>query len=264
MMLARLQQALDQADTAASTMREVRQAALRFNLPPLDAHIAAVEAEILLRQGNLAAAEGWAETAGLSYTDTPHHLRESEYVTYARLLLAQDKPAQAFTLLEKLEQSALAGGRARSVITIHILQALAHHALGHEAQAHTTLAAALQLAAPENYVRAFLDEDPRLLKLLPKMRQLAPDFVDRVLQGDQDQAGPPAPAPVKQALAESLSERELEVLQLIAAGLSNHEIADRLIIGVGTVKSHVHSILGKLDARDRAQAVARAREYKLL
>ena len=264
MMLARLQQALGQAETAASTLREVRQTAMRFKLPHLDAQIAAVEAEIQLRQGNLAAAASWAETAGLSSTDTPHHLRESEYVTYARLLLAQDKPAQAFTLLEKLEQSALAGGRNRSVIAIHILQALAHHALGREAKAHAGLGAALRLAAPENYVRAFLDEDPRLLKLLPKVRQLAPDFVDRVLQGDQDQAGPPAPAPADQALAESLSERELEVLRLIAAGLSNHEIADKLIIGVGTVKSHVHSILGKLDARDRTQAVARARELKLL
>jgi LuxR family maltose regulon positive regulatory protein len=98
---------------------------------------------------------------------------------------------------------------------------------------------------------------------------IAPDYVARLLSAFESKVQePPAfPAPSTGAatsLVEPLSDRELEVLHLVAAGLSNHEIADKLFIGVGTVKSHVHSLLGKLDARDRTQALIKARELKLL
>ena len=98
---------------------------------------------------------------------------------------------------------------------------------------------------------------------------IAPDYVGRLLSAFDGKAeehavssAPPIGSPI--SLIEPLSERELEVLRLMAAGLSNHEIADKLIISTGTVKSHVHSVLGKLDARDRTQAVLKAQELKLV
>jgi LuxR family maltose regulon positive regulatory protein len=119
-------------------------------------------------------------------------------------------------------------------------------------------------AAPEGYVRPFLDEGPAVRTLLPRVQPVAPLFVDQVLgegAGEPAPSRPAAPAPV---LAEPLSERELEVLALAAAGLSNREIAGRLIVTVGTVKTHIHNILGKLEVRNRTQAVTRARELGLV
>jgi LuxR family maltose regulon positive regulatory protein len=103
-----------------------------------------------------------------------------------------------------------------------------------------------------------------VLELLPKVRHTAPAFVDQLLTAAGVVAERPVPTPSAQPLVEPLSERELEVLQLIADGLSNREIADKLFISVGTVKTHTHNIYGKLGVSGRTQAVARARELKLL
>ncbi|MBN1873032.1 MAG: winged helix-turn-helix transcriptional regulator [Anaerolineae bacterium] len=133
--------------------------------------------------------------------------------------------------------------------------------------AHAQLARAVELAAPETYIRAFLDEDPQLLSLLPEVRSLAPDFVDHIL----DDANIPAvqqqitaQALSNQTLIEPLSERELEVLRLIAGGLNNREIATHLFITPGTVKRHINNIYGKLQVHSRTQAVAKARELRVL
>lgn len=129
----------------------------------------------------------------------------------------------------------------------------------------------LALTQAEGYIRTFIDKgEPMAILLRQAAAQgIAPDYVASLLSAFELEtpARPPSPVSTPTAatsLVEPLSERELEVLQLMAAGLSNHEIADKLIIGVGTVKSHVHSILGKLDARDRTQAVIKAQELKLL
>lgn len=238
--------------------------ASEMNLTYVDAMAAGVEADILLKQGNIAAAERWAETLRLSPTDALHHLRESDYFTYARLLLARKRPAEASTLLGNFERFAQSGGRQRSLITVYILQALTQQALGIEEQAHTTLEKALSLAAPEGYRRAFLDEGQPLIELLGDVRQPAPGFVDQLLGHAQVEASIQQVALQSQPLPEPLSERELEILRLVAEGLSNREIAERAFISQGTVKSHVHNILEKLDVDNRTQAVARARELELL
>jgi len=132
------------------------------------------------------------------------------------------------------------------------------------------LSEALALTEAEGYIRTFVDEGEPMAVLLREAaaKGIAPDYVARLLSAFDGKAEehPVSPAPPigLTSLVEPLSERELEVLRLMAAGLSNQEIADKLIIGVGTVKSHVHSILGKLDARDRTQAVIKAQELKLL
>jgi LuxR family maltose regulon positive regulatory protein len=103
-----------------------------------------------------------------------------------------------------------------------------------------------------------------VLELLPGVRRAAPEFVDDLLSGVPPVRAPAGPPLSEQPLIEPLSERELEVLGLMAEGLSNQEIAGKLFISVGTVKTHVHNICGKLDVASRTQAVAQARELGLL
>ncbi len=128
--------------------------------------------------------------------------------------------------------------------------------------ARQLLVQALEIAAPEDYFRAFLDEDARIIALLPGVQHVAPPFVGRLLE----YAGVSRPRrdSVSQPLIEPLSARELEVLDLIADGLSNREIAERLFIVVGTVKRHIHNIYGKLDVHSRTQAIAKATTLRLL
>jgi LuxR family maltose regulon positive regulatory protein len=251
---------------ALGTAGRTRQAASRLNLPLLDAIVAACEADLFLRLGNVDSAAHWAESAGLSPDDPVSYEREGEYVTFARLLLAQNRPAEAQQLLASLEQYARARGLGRTLLTTCILRAQAERALGHEAEALAFLEQAVQLAAPERHLRAFLDEGHAIRPLLVRVRHAVPAFVDRLLEafaGEQQKAAASS-APPASALVEPLSEREMEVLGLVVRGLSNRGIAERLFITIGTVKTHVHNILGKLGVRSRTEAAARARELGLV
>jgi LuxR family maltose regulon positive regulatory protein len=182
--------------------------------------------------------------------------------------LAQHRPAEALTLLGHLESYARSSGLVRSLITARTLQAAALEAHGQQEQAMASLEEAVRLADPGRYRRAFLDEGPAVAALLPGVRHAAPEFVEGLLGGMPPPTSPlpggKGSRPRRQPLLEPLSERELEVLRLIAQGLSNQEIGRRLFITVGTVKTHVHNICGKLGAGSRTQAAAQARELDLL
>jgi LuxR family maltose regulon positive regulatory protein len=262
--LAWIQHLMGEKEAALATVRSLRQATSQLHLAQIDVFVAACGADWNLRLGNVDAVARWVEEAGLSPSDPPSFLREAEYLTYARLLLHQNRPAQAQTLLAGLEHFARQRELRRSLVTIHILRALAEGALGHEAEALARLREALHLAAPEGYSRAFLDEGPAVLALLPGVRHVAPDFVDSLLASAPAVPSREMPPPRRQPLVEPLSDRELEVLGLMAGGLSNQEIAQKLFISVGTVKTHVHNICGKLNVRSRTQAAAQARELGLL
>jgi LuxR family maltose regulon positive regulatory protein len=159
-----------------------------------------------------------------------------------------------------------------SVIEILMLQALAHEAQGDSPSALVPLERALTLAEPEGYVRIFVDEGRPMAQLLSEAaaRGIMPDYTARLLaifeaekQKSKDRSYPPPALPV-QSLVEPLSQRELEVLQLIAQGLSNREISERLFLAVITVKGHNRNIFRKLQVRRRTEAIARARELGLL
>jgi LuxR family maltose regulon positive regulatory protein len=224
---------------------------------------AAIEAQASLLEGDLAAAARWARAAGFSPADIPHHWDEFPYFAYVRLLLAQSRLEDAQRLLDTMERTASQGERRRKLITVYLLQAVAHQAAGYTKEAVDRIEKALDLAAPEGYRRAFLDEGPAIMDLLPRVRHLAPDFVSQVLHAAAAKdAGPPIPR--TQALLEPLSERELEILRLIAAGRSNPEIAELLYLSLNTIKWHAKNLYGKLNVGSRIEAVARAQELELL
>jgi len=169
-------------------------------------------------------------------------------------------------------EAAEAGARMGSVIEILVLRALALNAQGQAVAALADLSRALLLAEHEGYVRLFADEGEPMAALLRSAggRGLATAYTAKLLaathngeNGMRDGdvvAAAPAPAP----LAESLTEREREILRLLAAGASNPEMARKLVVSLGTVKTHVHHILGKLNVQSRTKAIAKAKELGLL
>jgi LuxR family maltose regulon positive regulatory protein len=168
-----------------------------------------------------------------------------------------------------------------SVIEVRALQVLGREAVGGHEGALATLAEALTLGAPEGYVRVFVDKGPAMAAVLRelvvgrRLEQLtvadAPSraYLTRLVAAFEQSGAPVLPPPRHGAVAvpgliEPLTARELEVLDLLAAGRPNQAIAAELVISLDTVKSHVAHIMGKLDAANRTQAVARARELGLL
>jgi LuxR family maltose regulon positive regulatory protein len=241
--------------------------------------VPAQRARLLLTQGDVAAATRWTRQRGLGVNDEVSYPQEGEYLVLARVLLATERPDQALELLERVNAQAAAQGRTGSVVEVRTLQALALAAAGDQPRALAALAEALSLAAPEGYLRVFVDEGAPMAALLGKLTtagaasvvvagDIPPDELARLAEAF---AGDGAPigehggrAAVTPGLIEPLSDRELEVLRLVAAGRSNREIADELVVVLDTVKKHVGHLLAKLGAANRTQAVARARELGLL
>ncbi len=289
--LAWVKQAQGDVDGACATLQEaeqlVRGQASLWTWAELDAH----RARLWIAQGNLAPAEEWAALRGRAPDANPRALslidyyeRQVEQATLARLFIAQHRPAEATRLLEELLQATETAGWTGSMIEIMALLALALQAQGETAQAVMTLERALALAEPEGYVRIFVDEGAPMRLLIADCRlqierraRSARDetsarllaYVDRLLAAFPAPSIPALPQSEtrhlqSKILVEPLSERELEVLRLVAEGASNQEIAQELVIAVSTVKTHVKNICGKLDARGRTQAITRARELRLL
>jgi LuxR family maltose regulon positive regulatory protein len=263
--LARVQYAMGHGQEALVTIQEAQVLASQAGEFEWRGAGAAIEANLQLRQGNIRAVRQWAESANLPLTDPLDQTRKHEYTNYVRVLLALERAREAQTLLARLERAAREDGRHRHLLTIHIQQALAQHRLGSEAKALEYLEQALRLAAPEDYVRAFLDEDPALAQLLPHARHVAPEFVDELLTAfGVSSLYSHTPTLIAQPLVDRLSDREIQVLRLIAADLTAPEIAEELVIAVSTVRSHIKHIYGKLDAHSRYEAIERARELDLV
>ncbi len=244
-------------------------ASFRHFVPQLLARGKAVRAQVELAQANLAAAIRWADGSGLSLVDEDlSYPREQEYLALARVRIAQGREVlarpflqEALGLLDRLLQDAEAKARLGSALEILVLRALALQARGDRIGALTTLEHALTRAEPEGYIRLFVDEGEPMRTLLRQAQGIVPDYVTTPLAvfGEQHVS-----ATARRMLAEPLTEREREVLHLLSTGVSNREIAHRLVVSQGTVKKHVYNICGKLGAQSRTQAVARARGLNLL
>jgi LuxR family maltose regulon positive regulatory protein len=211
---------------------------------------------ILLHQDHLAAATQMAWQYELP-------------LTQARVLISQDDPSPALSILEPYRQQMEARGWADERLKAMVLQALALYEHDDKKQAVRLLGEALTLTEPEGFVRLFLDEGPRMVKLLSAAAaegiRLA--YVNKLLAAftaEPKEQQPTASVPGSSALAEPLSPRELEVLRLIATGLSNQEICARLFLALDTVKGHNRRIFDKLQVQRRTEAIARARELGLI
>ena len=271
---ARLRESAGEWDAALDLLDEAGRVYVKNPVPVLRP-IEARKARIYLKQGRLDKAAAWARAHGLSVADDGGFPGEYEYLTLARLLSAERDFAGVDDLLERLLTTAERQRRTGSVIEILLTQALAHQAQGHQTEALAALERALILAGPEGFCRIFVDEGEAMRRLLSSYRS-APEewalhstrgYVGMLLAAFSRPAGISAkPAITRPAitLVEPLTDRELEILRLIAAGHSNAEIAGRLFLALSTVKGHNLRIFGKLQAQNRTEAVGRARELGLL
>jgi LuxR family transcriptional regulator, maltose regulon positive regulatory protein len=253
----------------------------------------AQRARLALLQGELALAERWGAESHVGEAPPAEDLR-SQYLyrfvqsTRARLLIAQGRAGEALVLIERLRLLAARAGWGRITISLAAVTALAQRAQGNGAAALRTLSGTLAQAEPEGYVRLFADEGLGMTHLLAEglRRGAWPEprlarYAGRLLAACTapsapvvGAAGQPAPVPVlagdrpqpanSTAAPEPLSEREKDVLRLLDEGLSNRQIAERLFLSLGTVKTHIHNIYAKLGVQDRQHALMRAHGLRLL
>jgi LuxR family maltose regulon positive regulatory protein len=277
--LARLKQAQGNPAAALEELGELHQLAQQSESSPGRAQVAACHAAIAMAQGNLASASHWVQqmkeeidpaTLGLQYS-----------LIQARLLLAQGKQAQAGEMLTGLYEAVSRAGLVSNMIEARALQALAATT---PTDALHFLEVALVQAQTEGFIRTFVDKGEPMRLLISDFRlqiekrpghaageamQEMKAYIAQLLAAFSKSSNALVPQSTiknqkSKILIEPLSGRELEILRLLAVGLSNRAIAERLVISVGTAKSHVHHILEKMGSDSRMQAVAKARELGLL
>ncbi|HSA99286.1 MAG TPA: LuxR C-terminal-related transcriptional regulator, partial [Anaerolineales bacterium] len=207
----------------------------------------------------------------VDFTSPADYPRELMYSDLACLLIAQDRADEALPLLSSLLEAAITMGRHGDEIRYLVLMTLAHHALGDMQTALDFLSRALTLAEPEGYVRLFVDEGPPMAELLNHAisQNITPEYASKLLAAFPNELLSVIPIAKEltvttQMLVEPLSEREIEVLHLMAEGYKYKEIAERLVVSINTVRYHTRNIYGKLNATNRTQAIGRAKELNLL
>jgi LuxR family maltose regulon positive regulatory protein len=266
--MARLRRAHGDVEGAVELLGQAEQLYLPGFFPDVRP-IPAQRSRLRIMQGRLADAWRWARDQRVQQVDDPSYLDEFAQLTLVRLLLAQHRADRdlshlddAAGRLERLALGATSGHRDGSLVEIRMLNALIHDARGDRLAAVSELAGALKHAVPAGYVRLFLDEGDPMMELLKEVERLPTvgDHARTLRQAAYRQrAGPPRPPE-----AEGLSEREVEVLRLLATALSGPEIARELFVSVNTLRTHTKHIFSKLDVNTRRAAVSRATELGLL
>ena len=266
--LARLKLARGDVTGAAAMLAETEQTVRKNNFVHRMPEVAAAQVLVLLRQGDLSAAAHLAQTHDLPFSQ-------------ARVHLAQGDLSAALAMLEPFRQQMEAKGWVDEQLKAMVLQAVVHHVGGEKDKAVQLLGETLTLAEPGGFIRIFVDEGAPMAHLLHEAasRGVMPDYIGKLLsalkaekrKSEAKSYLPPTQPPIepearpgKSILIEPLSQRELEVLRLIAQGLSNREIGERLFLALDTVKGHNRIIFDKLQVQRRTEAVARAHELGLL
>ncbi len=276
MSLVRVKESQGDVEAARNVLLLAQQMAEQFDGTDLDdLMVDLLRLRLSIAQGDIASAERWTGQRGWdkylhseggerSFGFVRSRMDKYERLLLARLRIAQRRPSEAVSLLEPLLSLMQSLRRVDLLIEVEVLRALALQQLDDQDQALAALEHALSLAQAGGYVRIFVDEGEPMVRLLYRAAQrgMAPEYAGQLLA-----AFPAAPAvaePTVSDMVEPLSKRELDVLQLIAEGLSNREIAARLFLSLPTVKWHSSNIYGKLGVSNRTQAVTRARALGIL
>jgi LuxR family maltose regulon positive regulatory protein len=268
----RLAQSQKDWDSAQNYLQKAVQVARRSPTSIEIAYLQTWQAWLNLAQGKLVEAARWAGTKNKEDAGPFDFYGEFEMLMLARVWLAEGKTDLAASALEGLYTATIAAGRFGRAIEALLLLALADQALGKETQAVERLTRVLAQAEPEGYIRLFIDDGAPMARLLYKaasqLTENLGDYAKRLLavylQEEAEWQVLMEKTLHGDRLIKPLSERELEVLRLVAAGKTNQEIAAALYIAIGTVKRHVINIYTKLDAKNRTEAVAIARQLDLL
>jgi LuxR family maltose regulon positive regulatory protein len=240
-------------------------------LPPwVVTEIKAWQLRLWLAQGKIEETSQWLAEQGLEVTGNPDRFNEMEYLILVRFLIATGHPSDTLDLLKRVYTNANDRGHISRVIEVLNLQALAMQAVGDTRQAINVLEQSLALAEPRGFLFAFVNEGPPMARLLYEAlsREIAPEYVQKLLAAfpdvEPEKEVMSQPIVIDSEWIEPLSERELEVLQLIAEGLSRQEIATKLVLSLNTVKTHARNVYSKLGVNNQMQAVGKARGLGLL
>ena len=251
--------------SAFKIIKNLNERASDFMLPPwITNAISAFNVFIWLRTGGLNAAVQWAKKRGLSVDDKLTNLHELEYFALVYILIAQNQLDDADRLSQRLIENAKAGDRVYLMIEMQLMRASILKAKEDAEAAMGELKLALSSAEPGGLISIFVSKGKPIAELLEKLlnekadvprtyikKLLSAFTLDKLIETDD-------------GLVEKLSEREMEVLRLISAGLSNKKITEKLFISLSTVKTHLRNIYGKLNVHSRTEAIVKAKELEIL
>lgn len=253
-MLARCYAASTEIDVAVKLINDYKEKTQAQNMSLSQPYLDVLRASFSLKQGYLKPVEDWVKNNDINKFLSPTF--EYFYLTYIRYLIKIAEYHKSAELLSNLRESLERGGCNGPLLSICILQAINYKKSGYDEKALDSLRVAVEIAAPEGYYRRFLDEDSRINELLLPIKEMAPMFIDKLYTY--------ANFHVEQDLIDPLTDREMEILDLIAAGNTNKDIAEKLYISVGTVKWHISNIYSKLDVKKRTQAVKKGKNLGLI
>lgn len=260
------------ADAARNLAANIRSDLGKSRHPNLDSEAACLEAEINLKTCNFDAVQEWIEGCSLSICRIPSPNEEEAYLIYARYLFETGCIQDAMVMLNNLEKSAYSGERAGILIGVFLLQALGHKLSGNSAKAVEHASKALEIANEEGCFRLFITTGAGVLDIIRRLNSIYPVFVAKLndlyikygISSPNHMEETHPVEPVSDTLPEHLSEREKEILSLIASGLTNSQIAKKLYISVNTAQWHIANIYGKLGVNNRIQAITMAKQLNII
>jgi LuxR family transcriptional regulator, maltose regulon positive regulatory protein len=258
--LAKVQNAKGNTEAALKIIESAHEYALTAGDKSYSAVLEAIEAELNFSLGNTALADMWLQNslASTSKDLNPRYCRE--LIARSRIMIGKNQLVEANKTLDLLEHHFSKTGVLRRLITVLVLQSLLRYKLRNIDKSVTYLKRALEIASPANYIRPFLDEGNQVLDVLKYLKEGNNSLIKQINEAfnvtDTSNS--------LKSLIEPLTMRELEILHRLSAGSSNTNIANDLVITIGTVKSHIHQIYGKLGVSSRTQAIMRAQELGIL
>ena len=267
--LAYVFQALENDEQSRASIQKAIQIMDKFS--PWGSKIAAAhQAKMDWARGDIEAVERWAEANELVIDGEFVPDRENDYLILVRLFIVQKRFEEAHALAIRIHKITFETGKRHTLLETHMLLALLFFTKGETDQAFVHLGKALTIAQPEGFIRIFVDEGPPMARLLytALSQGIAPDYIEKLLTAFPIETPEQIPQPLtkthKDELFDPLSDREIEVLRLIAEGLSRPEIAAKLFLSKNTVKTHARNIYSKLGVNNQMQAVGKARALGLL